>query len=375
MDPTRFDDLLNAFAAEMMENGELSENSSDQYKSYLRNLRDALNQVNGRDWLENRLDVEFDAENNIIRKCYTPNGYGEIIDAIRTRKKAPVANKRQWGNWLSAFHKLDAFFSGTEDSEFDVVFPAKSPKTYPEPVNSVDGLSDRELMTRFRGRLRTQQRYYEFEMNGKNVGVIIPARAISKIARNRMWWTKTDAICTSLETMAVLVEMDKKIHSVEFKDIERIEAWSDHTFRATLKDGGGQGLVMTAICESNSEMPLLWDEKGGRSIWASLSIDHKRPLHDIVRDLLRKDGLPGLLQLDSLFEIHADKKGNSDPKSARRAQNKGFEKWCAESMDDTLRKQVENDFISLFTADGAMFEIIECRENSKKSDKQQGKSW
>lgn len=363
----KFEKLLSVFANEMVDAGELTKNSSDDYKTYLRNLRNALNEKHGENWLESKLEIAFDGA-DIIEKGYAENGYVEIVKAINAlRGKAKnSAESKQWSDWVSAFHKLNDFLEDSEDDEDEHVSSEVSTE-YPEQVTVFDVLARSELMTKFRGRLRTQQRYYECEVEGEKVGVIIPSRAISKIAGNRMWWTETQAISNALNTMTVLIENDRKIYPVEFKDIESIEALTDHTFWAILSDER-QGLIMTAT--GGGKKPQLWEGNCKKSIWSSLSIDHKKPLRRIVEDLLRKKRITGLSKLNSLFEEHADKKPGVDRKDARRTRNKGFEEWCANCMDEELRKQVESEFISLFTADGASFEIIDRRENSRKGDRE-----
>lgn len=249
-------DFLRSYRGFLMDVVHISKGSAYCYVTYLRNAC----KLPG---MENHLALITEAKATSLQVKYAE----ELCDAIDEAYNDPlcIIKRKDLDNSHTAAHVLLAYVSGlhwVKHKGVSVVF--------------TQIFSARSVAATFRGRLRTQDRIYDYGA--------FPTNLISKLATKhkvRGFWDKMIA-----ETKIIY---DKSGKHCYFYEIEQILFGNDG--HAYFKKGGKIHTIYTLITKTG-----LYRELNTAKL-RDLSLDHDYPVESALKDMLLKKPMPELQKL------------------------------------------------------------------------------
>lgn len=354
-----FKKTIQRFGKWLIEEASLKKSSANQYKTYIRKLRSAVDEQFGLGWFELLLlDYLKDLSEDKLIQC---SAY--IEDSIRN---APKSGRKAWNDWRSAFHRFEEFLHDIADvynwdAETLGEELAKEPETKRRKIKPAkpipekeDGKNDAviatythsELTRAFMGRLKTQSRYYP------KSGLLFPTRLLTKIfkhSKRNIWieWLKSD-----LKDMLLLAKGGLRI---SFSDVKQFEFHGDGTVLITKSDGAT--VIMMTHTADGKNIIIEQAKRGLRDV----SIDHVKSLEGVLRR--KKDSLSGLRQITELFfEFEKSVGCKLNPRAEKDWANDFYRQYRHILDTDEMRDLVVSDLKSLELE----YELMDTRENAKK---------
>ena len=353
--------------------------SAGSYVSYIKSLRNAVNQKFGPGWFERIMINDYIGTSRQKRFCCS----AFIEHKIRT---STGGIRKNWHNWRSGFNKFEDFLDWVADlvtwkpeeepeAARHIAQMAKIPcagTPVDQNANSQSCVQDdvpvrcldhRELFNKFKSRLTTQRRLYpNICIAGATCGVLFSPKLIGRVfgrGRNSVWsrWLRD-----GIENIHVLCS--EAGEWIPFSDVMRIEIYNDCRMIVTRKDGATFDLqTRTHDCRIKTEQVVLCDCGETAPNWSDISIDHVRPLENVLREHI--DQMPGIRLLSQKFaEFTAARKGTLDGRKDYWV-NDLYEYYREELDTDDLRNLLADDLWKIYEYGGG-YELMDSRENSIK---------
>ena len=335
-----FKKTIQRFGKWLIEEAGLKKNSANQYKTYIKKLRSAVDEQFGLGWFELLL-LEYlkDLSEGKLIQC---SAY--IEDSIRN---SPKSGRKAWNDWRSAFHGFEEFLHDIADvynwdaetlGEELVKEPeTKRRKIKPSKPTSEkeDGKNDAviatythpELARAFMGRLKTQSRYYP------KSGLLFPTRLLTKIFRHskrNIWieWLRSD-----LKDMLILAEGGLKM---SFSEVKQFEFHGDGTVLITKSDGAT--VIMMTHTADGKDIIIEQAKRGLRDV----SIDHVKSLEGVLRR--NKNRLSGLRRITELFfEFEKSVGFKLNPRAEKDWANDFYDQFRPVLDTDDMRSLIAED--------------------------------
>ena len=360
-----FKSLLARWHEWLIEVEDVTKNSADQYKTYVKKLASSVDSVWGMGWFESLSTEVGDVASGKMKECSA-----FIENAIRN---ASGKDKKAWQNWRSAFQMFEEFLLDATNSGLvggvrttNIRKPIKKAvlkldKAQSEDVVHLKGLvkdeldgktvvsfyPHKDLVRMFMSRLKTQGRYYPTH------GLLFPTRTVTKIfhgQKGNVWqsWLKN-----GIENMRVWISSDKWMPLSEVKDLA-IRA--DGSVSITCEGG--------TVCEvwtktSRGKMKPECATKGPRD----LSIDHVVSLEEEIGK--KKGQLKGLRRLTEMFETFKQENGQDlDERREFVWMNDFFNQYGNTLRSSDMRSLLEQDLKLL----DLQYELMDTVENTKKGN-------
>ena len=352
--------------------------SAGSYVSYIKSLRNVVNQKFGPGWFER---IMFDDDIGTSReKRFCCSAFIEAM--VRSSKGS---NRKNWQNWRSGFNKFEEFLDyGTDSAEGGRDEPGEarniaqgssaqgvrvpvahviSSLSYVRGNVPVRSLDHRELFNKFKSRLTTQRRWYpDIHANGVTCGLLFSPKLIGKVfgsGRNSFWnrWLKT-----GIESIHVLCSATGEY--VLFSDVMRIDIYGDCRFIVTKKDGTLFELWTKTRTGTEKEKDVLCNRGETAPDWSDITIDHIIPLENVIREHV--NDLRGLLLLSKKFEEFNGDQGG--------LLNGRKDDWVNDLYGRYREELNTNGMRNLLAADLEIigqcgYELMDLRENSGKGKK------
>lgn len=354
-----FGNLLSEFCKWGIEEGGLTSNTVSSYKTYINTLRAAVNKAFGDGWFEPLLtNPQKDLVGQKWHLC------SEFIELQIANSVGKI--KKDWRDCRSAFHKLEDFLAdvtdfwtvGVEKLDNEKALTAKVKRTrkaieLPAEVQGTKKKTTRaasythsELFSNFKGRLKTQSRYYPC------YDLLFPTRLLGRIFPGRGKNAWNEWLKNGIENTHILKSAEEK--PVLFSKVRRIEIKANGEVVVTCAESSFVMMTRTAKGSIVTECAVC----GMRDV----SIDHIVPLESFLRK--NKNKLLGLIALTKMFHTLEDKLGK---KLNPRVERNWIDEFCAHYRDvlnsGEMRKLIESD---LEVLKGLEYELMDRRENSKK---------
>lgn len=355
--------------------GNVGIGTARSYKTWLRSVRNELNEEHGEHWFD-RL----------------PDGYAEIAFAVTEKVNAAstTAEKKGWNNKQSAFkkfityleHDYEDFPEDEEELEQDAVgTESESPAGQSEQVSSysenapasgdtsvIETLNNNDLISKFRSRLTSQSRWYpKFGLDGGR-GLLYPIRTITRIFANTNSngnenpWERL--MKQNINNMDLLLDETGE-KRCKIQDVKQIELLKNGEFTVIQKSGIKSRLyTRTADGKIRVENSFAWSKKEKKYVlkcWRQLSIDHIIPLE---KDLKTKEKqLTGLRKITEIFSEYR----SSFPENKKHEwrDEKSWSGSFYEAKKNLLEGLRDELFADLNALDNR-YEIMDSIENSKK---------
>lgn len=356
-----FSAVLKKFHTWLIESTELKKSSADQYKTYIKKLCTAVDDVFGDGWFESLCTACEEDSAAKRRQCSAFIEY-----KVRTATKEW---KKNWRDWRSAYHLFEAFLDDLTDFwnvEFRGACKVKKPlkiELVPPSIRMVDPVyannvggdpaavvaeyTHVELCRAFMGRLKTQSRYYP------DLGILFPTRLMTRMFRrwrSNVWieWLKSD-----IADMHIL--KDDRGGFVRFSDVAYMTIRQDGG--VYVKTSRGESFqLMTRKAEGKS---IVYEQalRGLRDI----SIDHIVPLKEVFRK--DQQNLLGLRRLSELLQSYKQECNGMLNERAERTWIDGF---IIRYEDELNSKELQRTLVNDLNRLDLKFELMDMRENSKK---------
>ncbi len=351
-----FKSVVQRFHQWLIDEADLTKNSADQYKVYIKKLCAEVNKKFGTGWFES---LPMD-----------PQKWESISAFIEKRVRTAKGNRdrKSWNDWRSAFHRFEEFLEITDvwdiqSKEDDlkkeptqtraISIPScvieKSVKNDANDENEeiIATYNHEELVHRFRSRLTTQNRYYpKFEL-------LFPTRLLTKIfkrSRPNLWeqWLKK-----GIENIGILTGNGDK---VRFSKVAEFEILRNGTVIVT-KNDGGTFKMMTRTAEGSIR------EERTKLGLHDVSIDHIKPLENVLRE--KQESLVGLKNLTVLFQKFNHENSGKFKERAKRTWVNIFFKNYRDVLDT---KSMRDDFVKhdLQILNELEYELMDRKENTRK---------
>lgn len=355
-----FKNVVQEFHQWLIDETDLTKNSANQYKVYIKKLCAEVDKGLGTGWFES---LPMDPQ-----KWESISAFIEKM--VRTAKGD--RDRKSWNDWRSAFHRFEAFLPEIADSW---AITSKKDDLTEEPVQTkpisssscvveksikndandeneeiIATYNDKELFNRFRSRLTTQNRYYpKFKL-------LFPTRLLTKIfkrSRPNLWekWLKK-----GIKNIGILTGNGDK---VLFSDVAKFEVLRNGTIIVTKKDGGTFNM-MTRTAEG-----FIREERTKLGLY-DVSIDHIKPLENILRE--KQESLVVLKNLTVLFQKFNHENSGKFKERAERTWVNIFFKNYRDVLDT---KSMRDDFVKhdLQILNKLEYELMDRKENAIKGKK------
>ena len=225
-----FESILQEFGQWLVSEAEpsLSIGSANNYKTYIRKIRDEFNNEN--------TGVKFESLPNSYRNIEDSVTYADCSAFVAYKISSSVGvEQKYWSDRQSALHRFDDFLfeKYADDSEFEVwqqrrqifsqtriqqKFNHATKKKDNYKVSFSDSLDHDELMRKFLLRLKTQSRWYP-NFGTKN-GFLFPTRLLGRIFSNSKQNFWRNWLISGLENMKILLGDGG---FCKFSDVERMD--------------------------------------------------------------------------------------------------------------------------------------------------------
>lgn len=360
-----FGSLKRQFGEWLDENDILSTAKSiSSYKSYVSKLQ--------RDYGAEKFDAVVSAYEG-KNKEQIREVYFQIIDFIEGKKKS---NKKTWTNIGSGFHQFDFFlrdlydFAGTESEQKKEIKEKNYPKIKVDVIKEekvvkptkisgkskkfFEEFSQKELYRIFKGRLKTQSRYYPAD-----VDLLFPVRLITAIFHKKKDKSFDEWMMSGLQEMIVLGEND----AYHFGDVKKIRFLKG-------EENDENNRVMVVL--NNSKEFELYTYKGDAQTKIPLStlyvgdisIDHMISLAEEMAK--RKDSLPAFRKITDMYhQFEKDFPEKLNPRAERTWKKALLENYSNELCSDRMRESIMKDLNRL----NLKYILMDQRENSSKGKK------
>lgn len=355
-----FKNVVQEFHQWLIDETDLTKNSANQYKVYIKKLCAEVDKGLGTGWFES---LPMDPQ-----KWESISAFIEKM--VRTAKGD--RDRKSWNDWRSAFHRFEDFLPEIADSW---AITSKKDDLTEEPVQTkpisssscvveksikndandeneeiIATYNDKELFNRFRSRLTTQNRYYpKFKL-------LFPTRLLTKIfkrSRPNLWekWLKK-----GIKNIGILTGNGDK---VLFSDVAKFEVLRNGTIIVTKKDGGTFNM-MTRTAEG-----FIREERTKLGLY-DVSIDHIKPLENILRE--KQESLVVLKNLTVLFQKFNHENSGKFKERAERTWVNIFFKNYRDVLDT---KSMRDDFVKhdLQILNKLEYELMDRKENAIKGKK------
>lgn len=355
-----FKNVVQEFHQWLIDETDLTKNSANQYKVYIKKLCAEVDKGLGTGWFES---LPMDPQ-----KWESISAFIEKM--VRTAKGD--RDRKSWNDWRSAFHRFEDFLPEIADSW---AITSKKDDLTEEPVQTkpisssscvveksikndandeneeiIATYNDKELFNRFRSRLTTQNRYYpKFKL-------LFPTRLLTKIfkrSRPNLWekWLKK-----GIKNIGILTGNGDK---VLFSDVAKFEVLRNGTIIVTKKDGGTFNM-MTRTAEG-----FIREERTKLGLY-DVSIDHIKPLENILRE--KRESLVVLKNLTVLFQKFNHENSGKFKERAERTWVNIFFKNYRDVLDT---KSMRDDFVKhdLQILNKLEYELMDRKENAIKGKK------
>lgn len=355
-----FKNVVQEFHQWLIDETDLTKNSANQYKVYIKKLCAEVDKGLGTGWFES---LPMDPQ-----KWESISAFIEKM--VRTAKGD--RDRKSWNDWRSAFHRFEDFLPEIADSW---AITSKKDDLTEEPVQAkpisssscvveksvkndandeneevVATYNHKELFNTFRSRLTTQNRYYpKFKL-------LFPTRLLTKIfkrSRPNAWeqWLEK-----GIENIGILKEDGGKIR---FSEVTGLEFLRNGTVVVTKNDGKTFNMMTRtaggSIREARTKLGL-----------RDVSIDHVNPLENVLRE--KQKSLVGLKNLTVLFqEFNHENNGKFKERDEKAWFNVFFEAY----RDKLGTKSMRDDFVEhdLMILNELEYELMDRKENTRKGKK------
>lgn len=352
-----FEDLKNAFGVWLKDEEELSANSANSYKSYLNQLKTAFEESHGTNSFDLLADAiknkQHDLASQQIRLCQDFILRNKIDDAVHTK---------DWSNRFSAFNRYVDYLEDFFEYDNEVV-PEAEPETIPETAAEPSALqrnepneglsfslSHKELLIKFRNRIKTQSRAYQ----SPEVNIMFPVRLISSIFRMGRDNRFKEMIDRDLANMAFLGEGET---NCIFSNVCELN-FDGRGGVVVHKNDGSEFVLYTKSYAADDSVIR---KKMNAYTSDILSIDHTTPMENIVRR--RRNELTALKTITEYFgEFNSDQRLNA--KEDRKWKDSFLAQYPQLDTDE-FRNQLFAD-LNLIHVE---YEIMDKRENSRRGNR------